>query len=98
MAYKLAGSGQSDGVKGQGVVSVGGTSAQIVAANADRVEVTIVNDHATQVVYLGFGQAAVLNSGIRLNAAGGSYTTSGFSGAIHAIATGATTAVGFLEV
>jgi hypothetical protein len=62
------------------------------------VEVTICNDHATQVVYLALGATAVANQGIRLSAAGGSYTTSAFTGAINAIATGAGTVVTFAEV
>jgi hypothetical protein len=83
---------------GTGAVTVGAASAQIVAANDARVEVTICNDHATQVVYLALGATAVANQGIRLNAAGGSYTTSSFTGAINGIATGAGTVVTFAEV
>lgn len=78
-------------------VTVGGSSTAVVAANDARVEVTICNDHATQIVYLALGSTAVLNKGIRLNAAGGSYTTGAFSGAINAIATGAGTVVTFAE-
>lgn len=90
---------KSDVAKNPGSkVAVGGSDVQLVAANGDRVEVTVVNDHATQIVYLKLGAAAVLNEGIRLNAAGGSYTTSAFTGEIRAIATGAGTNVTVAEV
>lgn len=83
---------QTDTAKsGSFAVSVGTSSTLIVAANEGRVEVTICNDHATQVLYLGLGVPAVANQGIRLNAAGGSYTTTSFTGAINGLATGATT-------
>lgn len=78
--------------------TIGGTSAAVVPANAQRVEVTICNDHATQIAYLALGATAVLNQGIRLAPAGGSYTTQAFTGAINAIATGATTVLTFAEV
>src|SRR4051812_32478031 len=79
--------------------SVGAASVQLAAANKSRVEITICNDHATQVVYLSLGSAAaVVNQGIRLNAAGGSYTTSAYLGAIQAIATGAATTVTITEI
>lgn len=91
--------GQTDtATEGAGSVSVGTSSVQVAAANRARVEITICNDHASQVVYLGLGEAAVANKGVRLNAAGGSYTTRSFTGAINAIATGASTTVTFVEV
>jgi hypothetical protein len=79
-------------------VTIGAADAAIVPTNADRVEVTICNDHATQTVYLALGAAAVANQGIRLNAAGGSYTTQAFTGEIRGIASGAGTVVTFSEV
>lgn len=79
-------------------VSVGTSSVTVVAANPQRVEVTICNDHATQVVYLALGPLAFANVGIRLNAAGGSYTTTSYTGIITAIATGAATGVAFSEI
>lgn len=79
-------------------VTVGASDTSIVAANPQRVEVTIVNDHATQIVYLALGAAAVANQGIRLNAAGGSYTTNAYTGEIRGIATGAGTVVVYSEV
>lgn len=79
-------------------VAVGGTTAEVAAANPDRAEITVQNDHATQVVYLALGAAAVLNEGIRLNAAGGSWTSNAYTGAVNAIATGAATGVLVTEV
>jgi len=81
-----------------GAATIGAASGQVVAANTNRIEVTICNDHATQVAYLALGATAVVNSGIRLNAAGGSYTTNAFTGQINAIATGAGTVLTFTEV
>lgn len=79
-------------------VSVGTSSVEIVAANNDRVEVTICNDHASQILYLSLGGTAEANKGIRVNAAGGSYTTSAYTGAINGIATGAATVATVSEV
>lgn len=79
-------------------VSVGASSVTLAPANAARCEITVVNDHATQVLYLTLNTTdgstvptAVVNSGIRLNAAGGSWTSNAYLGPIAAIATGATT-------
>jgi hypothetical protein len=85
--------------------TVGGTSGLLVAANISRRELTIVNDHATQIVYLALNTTdstttptAALNSGVRLNAAGGSWTTNSYKGPVSAIATGASTGVTILEI
>lgn len=48
----------------------GVASAQLVAINANRRYLSIVNNSDT-VIFLGIGAAAVLNSGIRINANGG---------------------------
>lgn len=91
--------GQSDLAKTPvSAVTVGASDTLIVAANTARTEVTICNDHATNVLYLALGGTAVVNQGIRVNAAGGSYTTNAFSGAIRGIATGAGTVVTLSEV
>lgn len=68
-------------------VSVLATSTQILTANANREYVAIINDGST-VLYLAFGNDAVSEQGIRLNASGGSYEMSGktlFLGAINGI-------------
>lgn len=78
--------------------TIGTSSGTVVAANDSRVEVTITNDHATNIAYLALGPTAVANTGIRLNAAGGSYTTRAYTGIITAIASGATTVLTFSEV
>ena len=49
-----------------------GVSGVILAENLRRVDCDFVND-SEYVVYLGRGNAAVVGSGIRLNAGGGSY-------------------------
>lgn len=80
-------------------VTCGAASVTVAAANPDRAEITIQNDHATQIIYLNLGpEAAVLNEGIRLNAAGGSWTSQAYTGQITGIATGATTPALVTEV
>jgi len=59
----------------------------IVPANEQRVDLKIVND-SDSIVYLARGNTAVVGSGIRLNANGGTLnmdTADLFLGAIHAI-------------
>lgn len=85
-------------------VSVGVASGVVLAANPRRIACVFVNDHATQVVYLAVGATAVINAGIRINAAGGTCQFGGMGGlpltraAINGIATGATTGVTVQEI
>ena len=51
---------------------VSNSSISVIAANQNRQFANLTNDSA-QVIYLALGSTAVLNSGIRLNAGGGSY-------------------------
>jgi hypothetical protein len=53
-------------------VSVGNTTTTLVAANANRRSLILVND-SNEDIYVARGAAAVLNEGIRLNAGGGTY-------------------------
>lgn len=84
--------------------TVSTSSSKIVSSNPSRAEVTIVNDHASNVVYLALQTSvnadptAVSGSGVRLNAGGGSYTTDQFTGSIAAIATGLSTNVTITEI
>lgn len=89
---------QSDTANQSTAVSVGTSSVTVADANPDRVEITVTNDHATQIVYLCLGATAESNKGIRLNAAGGSYTTHAYTGVVSAIASGASTTVLVSEV
>lgn len=73
-------------------VSVATTSTTALAANSSRRWALLVNDSDT-VIYLAIGAAALKNSGIRLNANGGSYEMSLAlgnlnTGAIYAIHAG----------
>lgn len=90
-------SAASTAVTGAGSASVGTSSASAVAANENRIELFLANDHATQVIYLGLGVTAVLNKGIRLDPGQG-IVISSFAGAIYAIATGASTTLTIAEV
>jgi len=65
-------------------------STLILAANSNRVDCEIVND-GEEVCYLARGNPAVMGSGIRLNAMGGSYrigTNNLWYGEIYAICAG----------
>lgn len=84
-------------VEGGGSVSVATSDTVVVAANTNRIEITLVNDGAN-VIYLGLGKAAVANKGIRLAATGGSYTTSAWQGAINAIALSGATNLCYTEI
>lgn len=53
-------------------ISVGATSTSVLAANANRNFAVFVND-SDEVIYLSLSGTAVMNEGIRLNAAGGAY-------------------------
>ena len=77
-------------------VSVGITDTLIVPRNIGRREITIVNDGANT-VYLALGRTAVAGNGVRLNANGGSYTTSQWDGEIRGIAVTAATNVTVAE-
>lgn len=73
--------------------SVGVASAQAVAANANRKGLVLVNTSDTATISLGFGAAAVLNSGITL-APGDVYIMDEYTfdlGAVNAIASAAST-------
>ena len=59
---------------GSTTVAVAVTSTSIVVANGGRRLLVIVNDSDTD-IYLALGEAAVVGEGIRLNAAGGTYTS-----------------------
>ena len=72
-------------------VTVGVATGEALAANVARANAVFVND-SSETIYLARGNDAVVGSGIRLNANGGSYEIDGgnlFVGAINAIATGA---------
>lgn len=71
--------------------SVGVASAQVVAANANRKGLILVNTSANR-ISLGFGATAVLDSGVTLMASGGAYNMGEYdfdAGAVNAIASGA---------
>lgn len=76
-------------LEGAGKVTAGVATAEVVDADDNRHELIITNDSDT-VIYLALGEAAVLNKGIRLNALGGEFHTSGVSvwqGTVNCITT-----------
>lgn len=52
-------------------VSVGNTTTAVLAANAYRTYVLLVND-SDEAIYIKMGAAAAMNTGIRINSGGGS--------------------------
>ena len=80
-------------------VTVGSTSTLILAANSARGFATIVND-SDETIYLGFGEAAVLNEGLRIASSGGGYeinSTNLFIGPIYGISTSGSKVVSVME-
>lgn len=76
------------------VATVGASSAQAVASNANRKGLILINTHASQRISLAFGATAVLDSGITLFPNGGSYNMGEYdftTAAVNAIASGAGT-------
>lgn len=71
-----------------GFVVVAAVSTLVLAADANRVDAELVND-GDNTIYLSRGIPAVIGSGMRLNARGGSYrigTNNLYLGAIYGIA------------
>lgn len=108
-----AGPAETAVAKTSSVVSVGGTTTALVGNNPGRNCLILQCDHATQVAYVTLATTtsspsggskpvaptAVLNSGIRLNAAGvGPIFLWGYTGPAAAIATGASTPVLVTEI
>jgi hypothetical protein len=84
--------------QGKGTASIGTSTASLLAANAARIEFTICNGHATQKLYLSLGTAAAeVDKGVIVQPLG-SYTTKSYTGAVQAIASGATTNVAYVEI
>ena len=65
-------------------VTVGSTSTTILASNTSRKSAVIVND-SDETIYLKLGSGATSNSGIRINANGGSATITKYTGIITGI-------------
>lgn len=87
IASVVAGATGNDKVfsaKSSGSVTVGSSSTTVLAANSRRHEAIIVND-SDEAIYIKYGEDASLNSGIRLNASGGSIVEETYTGIITAI-------------
>lgn len=72
--------------KAHATVTVGSTSTQVLPADIKREHLLLIND-SDEIIYVSFGQPAAANTGIRLNAAGGSYEMTGtvYLHAVYAI-------------
>lgn len=76
-------------------VLCGQTSTLVIATSTSRGYLAIVNDASSTPIYLAIGRPAVLNKGIRLSAAGGSYemlpSDNLFTAAVYCIASAPST-------
>lgn len=91
-----------DPVTDAGSVSVGVTPVRVLSYNTHRRLAAIVNDSALD-IYIGFGSALLINTGIRLNALGGSFefglfTSFPWLGEIWAVSAVAGSNLTFVEV
>lgn len=91
-----------DPVTDAGSVTIGATPIKVLDYNRQRRLAIICNDSAAD-IYLGFGNSVAVNTGIRLNALGGSFefgmfTTFPWLGEIWAISAGAGNNLSFVEV
>lgn len=85
-----------------GNVAVGIAATRVLSLNPARRLAALVNDSA-QDIYIGFGNSVAINTGIRLNALGGSfefglYTAFPWLGEIWAISSIANSNLAFIEV
>ena len=78
-------------------VTVGLNTTELVDTFPGRFELTIVND-SDEVIYLGLGEDAVLNEGVRLNPNGGSFSTDQFIGAVDGICASGSKNVTVIEI
>lgn len=79
------------------------TDTVVLAVNRDRLQVEIVNASANDVslqlaTAIGVTPVAVANEGILLKAAGGSWHSTAYTGAINAIAVGGTSRLTVVEI
>lgn len=77
-------------------VSVGSSSTTVLAANANRKQAILVND-SDEEMYLKYGATAVANSGLRLNAYGGTLVETVYTGVIDAICASGSKVITVLE-
>lgn len=81
-------------------VSLGAASTLLLGKNEARKRAILVNGHATQSVWLAFGEAAVVGKGVYLAPNGGSFEIPPdelWTGEVYGIASGAATPVGTEE-
>jgi len=77
-------------------VSVGSSSTTVLASNANRKQAILVND-SDEEMYLKYGSTAVANSGLRLNAYGGTVVETVYTGVIDAICASGSKVITVLE-
>lgn len=85
-----------------GAATVGVTAVRVLPYKLDRRLALITNDSALD-IYIGLGSSVTINTGIRLNALGGSFSFGRFTdfpwlGEIWAVAAGAGCNLSFVEV
>lgn len=80
-----------------GSVTIGDETTTILAENENRKSATIVND-SDETIYLSLSDTAVLNSGIRVNAEGGSAEIEDYTGEISGISASGSKVVTVVEL
>jgi hypothetical protein len=89
--------GTATATEGSGAITVGSSSTSVVSANADRKRIIMVND-SDEPIYLAYGEAAVMNQGIRLNASGGAMIDDIWLGTIFAICSSGSKELTYIEI
>jgi hypothetical protein len=89
--------GTAVAVEGSGAVTVGSSSTAVVSANTNRKRIIMVND-SDEPIYLAYGEAAVMNQGIRLNASGGAMIDDIWLGTIFAICSSGSKELTYIEI
>lgn len=81
-------------------LTIGTTSLALLPPNANRLQATFVNTHASNRIFLNYGATATANQGITLMPNGGSYEineTNPYKGLISAVASAAGSTVSYIE-
>ena len=89
---------KSSALVGSGTATATTTSAQLVASQPTRIELTIYNNSLDRTVFLGLGVTAVVNQGISILPGGPPAVITSYTGAVNIIASGGSAAVSYVAV
>lgn len=74
-----------------------GATAAVIADGSSRDHITVKNNHATNILYVGFNSSVTTANGLSV-AAGASVTIDGYDGPVYGIASAVSTDVRYIEV